>query len=195
MFLIAGLGNIGDKYLKTRHNFGFMLVDQIISDFGFIEQSKKFSSQIFTANISNQKVVIIKPQTFMNNSGIAVSQVKNFFQIENKKVFIFHDDLDLDLGRIKVKYASSDAGHNGLKSIDEMISKNYYRLRLGITHPRNSENCKKTQPNISVADYVLQNFDDDEMKKVHEINRRISDLLELLIAEKIDEFINKFYLK
>ncbi|MDX2082699.1 MAG: aminoacyl-tRNA hydrolase [Rickettsiales bacterium] len=185
MHLLVGLGNIGDEYKLTRHNFGFLLLDQIIDDFGFSYQSKKFKSAVFFGEIAGKKVIALKPQTFMNRSGIAVAEAINFYKIDLKNILVFHDDLDLALGKIKVKIGGGNAGHNGLKSLDQEIGKSYMRLRLGIGRPENKE--------FNTADYVLGKFKDDEIQKVSKINERISDLIEELIAKDMNQFLNKFY--
>jgi len=186
MHLIVGLGNIGREYEKTRHNFGFLLLDQIIEDYGFSAQSKNFKSEIFTGEIDGNKVVSIKPQTFMNRSGIAVSQIASFYKIETKNIIVLHDDLDLELGRVKVKVGGGNGGHNGLKSIDEMVGKNYLRVRLGIGRPQNAE--------FATSDFVLGKFSLEEMQKVGKVNERISDLAGELLEGRLDGFMNKFYL-
>lgn len=186
MYLIVGLGNIGREYEKTRHNFGFLLLNQIVEDYGFSAQSKNFKSEIFIGEIDGNKIIAIKPQTFMNRSGISVSQIANFYKIETKNIIVLHDDLDLELGRIKVKIGGGNAGHNGLRSIDEMLGKNYLRVRLGIGRPQNSE--------FATSDYVLGKFSLAELIKVQKVNEKISDLVCELLDGEIEAFMNKFYL-
>ena len=186
MYLLVGLGNIGSEYELTRHNFGFLLLDQIVEDFGFTSQSKKFKSEVFSGVIAGEKIVALKPQTFVNRSGIAVLEAANFYKIEPKNILVFHDDLDLALGKVKVKIGGGNAGHNGLKSIDEMIGKHYTRLRLGIGRPENKE--------FDMADYVLGKFTREEMITVSKINEKISDLIEEILEGRVDGFLNKFYL-
>jgi len=183
MHLLVGLGNIGREYELTRHNFGFLLLDQIVQDYGFFEQSKKFKSEVFFGEIDDKKVVAIKPQTFMNRSGISVVEAANFFKIEPKNILVLHDDLDLDLGKIRVKIGGGNAGHNGLKSIDANIDKNYMRLRLGIGRPQN--------PEFAVADYVLGKFGRDEIEVVKKVNEKISDFVGELLAGDVNGFYAK----
>lgn len=186
MHLIVGLGNIGREYEITRHNFGFLLLDQIIADYGFsLIAAKKFHSEVFAGDILGQKVIAIKPQTFMNRSGIAVYETANFYKINIENILVLHDEVDLELGKVRVKIGGGNAGHNGLKSIDESIGKNYMRLRLGVGRPQNKE--------YSTADYVLAKFSNEELVKVSNINEKISDLIEDLIEGKAEEFMNKFY--
>lgn len=195
MHLLVGLGNIGAEYELTRHNFGFLLVDEIVDNHSFLLEfpaqktsSNKFKSEVFVGAISNQKIIAIKPQTLMNLSGVAVSKTASFYKIPPSNIIVMHDDLDLELGRIKVKIGGADGGHNGLKSIDSMIGKDYIRIRLGIGHPRQSEK------NQSVSNYVLSNFSKDEVEIVKNVNKKISKLLDDIISGRVDSFMNKFYL-
>lgn len=188
MHLLVGLGNIGSEYELTRHNFGFLLLDQIIEDYSFTKiASKKFHSEIFSGEISGKKVIAIKPQTFMNRSGIAVLETANFYKISPENILVLHDEVDLALGKLRVKVGGGNAGHNGLKSVDETIGKNYTRLRLGVDRPEN--------PEYSTADYVLGKFSKSEMLEVERINQRSSDLINYLLEGKGEEFLNKFYQK
>ena len=186
MHLLVGLGNIGRDYESTRHNFGFLLLDKIISDYNLVLQSKKFKSEIFIGEINQQKIIAIKPQTFMNLSGNAVLEVANFYKILPEKIIVFHDDLDLVLGKIKVKTGGGNAGHNGLKSLDEMIGKDYMRLRLGIGRPLNKE--------FETSDYVLGKFTKEEFLEVEKISQKISNLLNILLEDKVSEFLNEYHL-
>jgi len=185
MHLLIGLGNIGREYQSTRHNFGFLLLDQIVKDYALREQSKKFKSEIFSGEIAGHKIIALKPQTFMNLSGLAVSEAAAFYKIEPKNILVFHDDVDLALGKVKVKIGGGNAGHNGLKSIDEMIGKDYARLRLGVGRPENKE--------FETADYVLGKFGKEEMVVVEKTNEKISKLLGDLLEGRADGFLNKFH--
>lgn len=175
MILLAGLGNIGKEYEKTRHNFGFLAIDAIIEKFNFSKAVKKFSSEFFSGEINGQKIIALKPQTYMNNSGIAVLEAAKFYKIPPEKIIIFHDEIDIKFGEIRTKQGGGNAGHNGLKSIDNKIGKNYHRFRLGVGRPKHE--------NHEVSDYVLSKFSKDEMLKVEEINQEI--------ASSIADFINK----
>lgn len=183
MYLLVGLGNIGREYELTRHNFGFLLLDQIVQDYGFFEQSKKFKSEVFFGEIDGKKVIAIKPQTFMNRSGSSVLEAANFFKIEPKNILVLHDDIDLELGKVRVKIGGGNAGHNGLKSIDDVIGKNYARLRFGIGRPQNSE--------FAVSDYVLGKFSREEIEKVKRINEKISDFIDEILEGRFDVFYDK----
>lgn len=186
MFLLVGLGNPGLKYQHTRHNFGFLLADQIINDYQFSPATSKLSKQVFSGKIADKKIILLKPQDYMNNSGLAVEQVINFYKIPLTNLIVFHDDLDLDLGRIKVKIGGGNAGHNGLKDIDDKVGKDYRRIRLGIGRPLN--------PDYEIADYVLSKFSGDDLQIVEDINKRISNFLPIILNGQADEFMNQFSL-
>lgn len=186
MHLLVGLGNIGREYEMTRHNFGFLLLDQIIKDHDLQSTSKKFKSEVFSGEIAGEKIIALKPQTFMNLSGIAVAEAASFYKIAPENILVLHDDVDLALGKIKIKIGGGNGGHNGLKSLDEMVGKNYMRLRLGVGRPQNKE--------FDTADYVLGKFSKEEMKVVEEINKKISKLVRELLEGRADNFLNKFHI-
>ena len=186
MHLLVGLGNIGREYQSTRHNFGFLLLDQILADHGFVAQSKKFKSEVFVGKISGKKIIALKPQTFMNLSGLAVAEAASFYKIEPENILVFHDDVDLVLGKIKIKIGGGNAGHNGLKSIDEVMGKDYARLRLGVGRPESKE--------FDTADYVLGKFSKEEMEVAKSVSEKISKFFEELLEGREDVFLNKFYL-
>lgn len=185
MFLIAGLGNIGEKYSLTRHNVGFMVVD------GATKTQQHFSS-ISKANfnsdvIKTDQTLFAKPKTYMNNSGIAVRAIKEYYKIENKNIIVIHDDLDLPFGCVKFKIGGGHGGHNGLRSIDAHIGNNYIRVRIGIGKPAVKD---------EVANYVLSNFSKEELKQLEDI---ITHTLNAIKAIEngmcIDEVKSKFTLK
>jgi len=186
MHLLVGLGNIGREYEFTRHNFGFLLLDQIIADHSFQAQGKKFKSEVFSGEIAGEKIIALKPQTFMNLSGHAVAEAANFYKINPKNILVFHDDVDLAFGKVKIKTGGGNAGHNGLKSLDESVGKNYTRIRLGVGRPENKE--------FSTADYVLGKFSKDELAEVKKISQKISSLVAELLEGRVDQFLNRFYL-
>lgn len=186
MHLIVGLGNIGREYELTRHNFGFLLLDQIIKDYGFSAQGKKFKSEVFVGEIKGKKIIALKPHTFMNRSGLAAVEAANFYKIDVKNILVLHDEVDLAFGKVKVKIGGGNAGHNGLKSMDENVGKDYLRLRLGVGRPENKE--------FATADYVLGKFSKEELKEVEKINEKISGIIEELLAGNLESFSNKFYL-
>ena len=184
MFLLVGLGNPGSKYQYTKHNFGFLLADEIAKNFKLTLLGNKFGRQILAGTISNQKVLLIKPQDYMNNSGEAVLSIATFYKIPPEKIIVFHDDLDLKLGRIKAKVGGGNAGHNGLKDIDNRIGKNYVRIRLGIGRPENKE--------YEIADYVLSKFSNEELRTTEIINQKITNILPIILDGNLEEFMNQF---
>ena len=153
MLLFVGLGNPTPNSENNRHNVGFKVIDSINKKFGLSKQKPKFKGLLTTGNIQNKKIYAIKPLTFMNNSGICIRELLEYFKIDAENVIVFHDDLDVEFGKIKAKFGGSNAGHNGVASIDKFIGKDYSRIRIGIGKP---------QDKIEVADYVLQNFNEDE---------------------------------
>ena len=179
MLLLVGLGNPGPNYDNNRHNIGFKVIDAINQQFSLSKQKPKFKGLLTTGNIDNKKVYAIKPLTFMNNSGICIRELLEYFKIEPNNVVVFHDDLDIEFGKIKAKKGGSDAGHNGIASIDKFIGKDYSRVRIGIGKP---------DKKISVSDYVLDNFNEDEQKKLEEITINITEYLSMLIDKKLDLF-------
>ena len=179
MLLLVGLGNPGSNYTNTRHNIGFKIIDAINAHFKLSKQKPKFKGLLTTGNIDEKKIYAIKPLTFMNNSGTAIKELIDYFKIDAKDVFVFHDDMDIDFGKIKAKFGGSSAGHNGIESIDKFIGKDYSRVRIGIGKPKG---------NIEVADYVLQNFDEDESIGIEKISRNITDSISILVEKKLDLF-------
>lgn len=158
MFLIVGLGNPGLDYAYTRHNAGFMLADHLAYAFGFPDYKSKFDS-LYSERLLNKfsKVIIQKPQTFMNLSGKAVSQIVSFYKIPTENIFVIHDDLDLPPLDVKIKFSGSNGGHNGLKDIDKFIGTKYWRIRIGIGRPQSKD---------QVPQYVLSPFYKDELSDI-----------------------------
>ena len=179
MLLFVGLGNPTPDSKDNRHNVGFKIIDSINQKFGLSKQKPKFKGLLTTGNIGEKKIYAIKPLTFMNNSGICIRELIEYFKMDASDVIVFHDDLDIDFGRVKAKFGGSDAGHNGIASIDKFIGKEYSRVRIGIGKP---------DPKISVSDYVLNNFNDDEIEKIEFITKNITDSLSILIDKKLDLF-------
>ena len=143
------------------------------------KQKPKFKGLLTTGNIANKKVYAIKPLTFMNNSGICIRELIEYFKIDAQDVIVFHDDLDVEFGKIKTKFGGSSAGHNGVASIDKFIGKDYSRVRIGIGKPKDS---------MEVADYVLQNFNDDETIGIDKITENITESISILVDKKLDLF-------
>ena len=179
MLLLVGLGNPGPNNINNRHNIGFKIIDAINQHFKLSKQKPKFKGLLTTGNISDKKVYAIKPLTFMNNSGICIRELIEYFKIDAEDVIVFHDDLDVEFGKIKAKFGGSSAGHNGISSIDKFIGKDYSRVRIGIGKPKSP---------IAIEDYVLQNFDEDELVRIDKISKNITESIEDLIKKKLDLF-------
>ena len=179
MILFVGLGNPTPDSQDNRHNIGFKIIDAINQNFGLSKQKPKFKGLLTTGNVSNKKVYAIKPLTFMNSSGICIRELIEYFKIDAKDVIVFHDDVDIDFGNIKAKFGGSSAGHNGIASIDKFIGKDYSRVRIGIGKP---------DPKISVSDYVLNNFNEEEIKQLEKITKNIVDSIYILMDKKLDLF-------
>lgn len=139
MFLLVGLGNPGGKYAHNRHNIGFMALDEIVRRHSFGPWRGKFSGQMCEGTVDGHKVLALKPETYMNESGRSVGAAARFYKVEPENIIVFHDELDLPFAKLKVKVGGGHGGHNGLRSIDAHLGKNYKRVRLGIGHPGSKE--------------------------------------------------------
>jgi len=179
MILFVGLGNPTPDSENNRHNIGFKIIDSINKKFSLSKQKPKFKGLLTTGNIGEKKVYAIKPLTFMNNSGTCIRELIEYFKIEAEDVIVFHDDLDIEFGKIKAKFGGSSAGHNGIASIDKFIGKEYSRVRIGIGKPKDG---------IEVADYVLQNFNDDEVVGMEKTLTNITESISILVEKKLDLF-------
>ena len=182
MLLLVGLGNPGPDSSNNRHNIGYKIIDAINLHFKLSKQKPKFKGLLTTGNIESKKVYAIKPLTFMNNSGTAVKELIDYFKIDAKNVIVFHDDMDIDFGKVKAKFGGSSAGHNGIESIDKLIGKDYSRVRVGIGHPKNKRTVNK---------HVLEDFKDNEVERIEEITQKIVELIPTLIEKKMDLFSSK----
>ena len=179
MLLFVGLGNPTPDSENNRHNVGFKIIDSINKKFSLSKQKPKFKGLLTTGNIADKKVYAIKPLTFMNNSGVCIRELIEYFKINAEDIIVFHDDLDVEFGKIKAKFGGSSAGHNGIASIDKFVGKDYSRIRIGIGKPKNG---------IEVADYVLQNFDEEESEGIEKISKDITDSISILVEKKLDLF-------
>ncbi len=183
-YLLVGLGNPGIKYEKNRHNIGFCLIDYFTSQINSEDYIDKFNSKYTLVRLNDNKIHIIKPQTYMNRSGVSVRNCKDFFKIAPDNIIVVYDDMDLALGSLKIKSSGGSAGHNGIKSlIDEIGSNNFVRIRIGIGKPLNKEN---------VNNYVLSNFKKDEFEALSRIKNRIEEIIKDIIFEGIIFAMNKF---
>lgn len=179
MFWLIGLGNKGDQYNNTRHNVGFMVLDQIMSSYKFSAWKSKLHSMISEGYIENEKMFLAKPQTYMNLSGEAVHAIISYYKLPpqevSEKLIVIHDDIDLALGRVKLQIGSGDGGHNGIKSINKCIGHNhYYRLRIGIG-----------RSDTNIADYVLSNFEPQEMQILGKVIENIGSNIDKLVKHRV----------
>ena len=186
MFLLVGLGNPGSKYADNRHNIGFKAILEIQDRFNFSAFTNKYQGLYTSGKIGEHKVHMLMPQTYMNKSGHSVAEVARFFRIKPENIIVFHDELDIDPLKVKMKIGGGEGGHNGLKSISSCIgNKNYQRIRLGIGHPGD-----KTQ----VANYVLKDFPKAEAEKYEDILYYISRTMPTLLDEGISKASNELAL-
>lgn len=182
MRLIVGLGNPGARYERTRHNIGFMAADAIVRRHSFPPFRPRFKGEFAEGTIAGEKVMVLKPQTFMNDSGESVGAAARFYKIEPGEVAVMHDELDLKEGKVRVKRGGGSAGHNGLRSIDALFGADYWRVRMGIGHPGAKE---------LVLPYVLQNFPGEEMDWVRPVLDAIAEAAPLLVADDAAGFMTK----
>lgn len=183
MTLFAGLGNPGLKYANTRHNIGFKVLDRLIDDLDAQNISKTtFKGKLYRSKDS----LFLKPTTFMNLSGKSLQAVKSFYKIDIENIIVIHDDIDLPFAAMRIKKGGGHGGHNGLKSIDEHISKEYIRVRVGVGKPEH-----KSQ----VSDYVLHDFTIDECQYLDKLISHISEACKSLVSEGMNEVKSKYSLK
>lgn len=175
MHLLVGLGNPGGQYANNRHNIGFMAVDAIHARHGFSPWRSRFSAQISEGRIGDHKVLLAKPSTFMNLSGQAAGEITRFYKIEANDVTAIHDELDLELGRVRIKRGGGHGGHNGLKSLDAHLGKDYRRIRLGIGHPGHRD---------LVSGYVLKDFPRADEPWVEAVTDEIARSIDLALDGK-----------
>jgi PTH1 family peptidyl-tRNA hydrolase len=184
--LFVGLGNPGAKYAQNRHNIGFMAVERIADDHGFAPWRGKFQGQLAEGTLGSEKVLLLKPETFMNRSGQSVGEAMRFFKLTPADVTVFHDELDLAPGKLRVKDGGGHAGHNGLRSIHAAIGPEYRRVRIGIGHPGHRD---------AVSGYVLRDFAKAEADWVDDILRGIADGAPALAAGDAGRFQNAVALR
>lgn len=183
MTLFVGLGNPGSQYENTRHNIGFRVIDKLVDDFAARDISKtSFQGKLNRASNS----LFLKPTTFMNLSGKSLQAVKHFYKVELDEVIVIHDDIDLPFGAVRFKRGGGHGGHNGLKSIDAHITKEYLRVRVGVGKPEH-----KSQ----VSDYVLHAFSDEEAKALDKLIAHVAESCKLLVSEELNEVKSKYSLK
>ena len=182
--LIVGLGNPGEKYESTRHNIGFSFIDKFSEQINSPITDSKFNSLYSNVNKDGKKLLLLKPQTYMNDSGVAVKKVKDFFKISSNQTIVIYDDLDLQVGQIKIKDTGGSGGHNGVNSIIENIGNNdFIRIRIGIGKPLEKSMTNK---------YVLSKFTKDESKIVNNINNLAKNIIYSIVFKSISFAMNTF---
>ncbi len=186
MKLLVGLGNPGAKYAQNRHNIGFMAMDRIASDHGFSAWRSKFQGQMAEGRFGSGKVVLLKPETFMNLSGQSVGEAMRYLKLAPDDVIVFHDEIDLAPGKVRLKTGGGHAGHNGLRSIHGHIGPDYDRVRLGVGHPGHKD---------AVPGYVLRDFPKADAEWLDDELRGISDGIAHLVAGQGDKFLNAIALR
>jgi PTH1 family peptidyl-tRNA hydrolase len=183
VILFVGLGNPGSQYENTRHNIGFKVIDKLVDDFSARDISKtSFHGKLYRAANS----LFLKPTTFMNLSGTSVQPVKHFFKVELENIIVIHDDIDLPFGAVRFKRGGGHGGHNGLKSLDTHITKEYLRVRVGVGKPEH-----KSQ----VSDYVLHDFSQEENLMLERLIAHVAEACKVLSKEELNEVKSKYSLK
>ena len=183
-FLIAGLGNPGDKYKNNRHNIGFQIINTYLTYFSQNKFVDKFDSEYTSINFRENKLHLLKPKTFMNESGKAINKCISFFKIPLENLIVIYDEMDLSTGNVRIKFGGGSAGHNGVKSIINCLgSEKFTRIRIGIGKPINKE---------KINSYVLSNFSNNELNLFNEIKTNIKYIIEDIVLEGLPFAMNKF---
>ena len=182
MRLFVGLGNPGSYYIKNRHNIGFMAVDEIVHRHSFTPFRSKFQGQICEGIIAEQKVLVLKPTTYMNESGKAIQAAMAFYKIPIDDIIVFHDEMDLAAGKLRIKMGGGHAGHNGIRSIQSHIGAGFQRVRLGVGHPGDQK---------KVINHVLENFSKADQQWLDKMIEAIGINVGLLIKGEGSSFMSK----
>ncbi len=194
MWLVVGLGNPGREYEKTRHNIGFSVVDALARRHRAPAFTSKFKAEVAQVTLRGESALLLKPQTFMNLSGQSVQPAMAFYKVALEHIVVVHDDLDLELGQIKLKRGGSAAGHNGLKSIDAQIGPSYLRVRAGIGHPRaRGPEGAPVPPRGNVVSHVLGGFKGKEAEEAQFLVESCADAVESLIADGLEKAQMRFH--
>ncbi len=181
MWLFVGLGNPGREYKSNRHNAGFMALDAVQDGFPvFGAYRSKFQGQVSEGRLGNQKILLLKPETYMNNSGQSVKAAAQFYKIETENIIVFHDELDIDSGAVRIKQGGGNAGHNGLKSMQAHLgTADFWRVRIGIGRPSHKG---------AVSDYVLDNFSKEEHKYLDPLIEFMGNKVDIIVSESPKEY-------
>lgn len=181
MKLVVGLGNYDDNYIGTRHNVGFDLIDRLVENYTNKSYKEKFKSLYQIVNISGEKIIFQKPLTYMNLSGDAIQEIKQFYKLENKDIIVIYDDMDISLGNYKIKNNGSSAGHNGIKSILNNVGTDFIRLKIGINRPKNDK-----------ISYVLGKFTKEEESQLEEVKKIIPKIIEDSLKLTVEQLVSKY---
>lgn len=183
MRLVVGLGNPGKEYANTRHNIGFQLVDAIVKNKGIEFNKSKFNAKYCECNINEEKVIFIKPLSYMNLSGSVVAEFVSYYKIPSQNVLVIQDDLDMNVGRVKIVYNSSSGGHNGIKDIERCLgTKEYIRIKIGIANDKN----------VDTKDYVLGNFSQAELEILRQDYVRLLDVVDDFCYLDLNRLMSKY---
>ncbi|MBY0470522.1 aminoacyl-tRNA hydrolase [bacterium] len=189
MKIIAGLGNPGARYETTRHNAGFLALDRLIEQYGARGPAEKYQGEIYEGTIAGERAIFVKPQTFMNLSGRCVGPLFSFYKCAPEDLIVIYDEIDLPPLTMRIKQGGGSGGHNGIKSLDQSLGADhneYLRVRIGIGHPR-TLNLK-----MDPADYVLQQFSDEELSGLDALFDDLTKAVELLVGGKVNDAMTKF---
>ena len=182
MKLIVGLGNKGTEYKRTRHNAGFMAIDEYLKKYNLELNKSKFDGLYCEAIINGEKVMLLEPQKYMNLSGEVIIKYINYFKIDINDILIIHDDMDLEVGTFKIRYKGGPGGHNGLKNIEANLkTKEYKRIKIGIS-----------KNNINMVDYVLGKFSDEELEKINKVVKIMPDIINDFVTLSFENLMNKY---
>lgn len=182
MYLVVGLGNPGENYARNRHNIGFMAADEIVRRHSFSAWRSKFQGEVAEGKIGTEKVLVLKPMTFMNESGRAVKEAVAFYKIAPEDIVVLHDELDLAPGKLRVKRGGGHAGHNGLRSIHQHVGEGYGRIRLGIGHPGSKDR---------VTGHVLKDFAKADQDWLVPLLDAVADNIDLVIGGQDADFMTR----
>jgi PTH1 family peptidyl-tRNA hydrolase len=185
MILLAGLGNPGAKYSNNRHNVGFMVVDEIARQYGLSSWRKRFQAEIAEGRIEGQKVLIMKPTTYMNESGRAIGEAARFYDLPLDDIIVFHDELDLPAGKMRIKTGGGHAGNNGIRSIKAHLGDDFHRVRIGVGHPGEKQN---------VTRHVLKDFSKSDGQWLNDMIDAIARNVPMLLDKDFSSFQNKIHL-
>jgi PTH1 family peptidyl-tRNA hydrolase len=193
--LFVGLGNPGAEHASNRHNIGFMAVDEIARRHGVAPWRRGFQSAVAEVKLDGEVVVLVKPQTYMNESGRAVQEAMSFYKLALSSLTVFHDEIELPPAKVRVKIGGSDAGHNGLRSISSHVGNEYRRVRLGVGHPRDWLGPRHPSLKDVVYRHVLSDFAKSDRPWVDALCKSVADNVGLLIADLDSSFLNKVKLE